>query len=85
MGTPSRDLQNSSGRAQEQTHKLKLDMVVATFFLPDLSVPGLFGKELSVSLKRGALHRREAAVGYGLGLKAALTQRHQGPRSPKAW
>lgn len=65
MGTPSGDLQNSSGRAQEQTHKLKLNLVIAIFFLPDLSAPGLAGKELNVSLEE----RSPAQEGSSCGMR----------------
>lgn len=63
MGTLSRDLQNSSSRAQEQTHKLKLHLVVATFFFPHLSVPGLAGKELNVSLEERSPAQEGSRVG----------------------
>lgn len=65
MGTPGRDVQNSSGRAQEQTRKLKLNLVVAIFFLPHLSDPGLAGKELNVSLEE----RSPAQDGNSCGMR----------------
>lgn len=71
MGTPSRDLQNSSGRAQEQAHKfnLKLNLVVAIFFLPHLSVPGLAGKELNVSLEERSPAQEGSSCGMRLSQK----------------
>lgn len=69
MGTPSRDLQNCSGRAQEQTQKLKLDLIVAIFFLPDVSVPGLAGKELNVSLEERSPAQEGSSCGMRLSQK----------------
>lgn len=69
MGTPSRDLQNSSGRAQEQAHKLKLNLVVAIFFLPHLAVPGLAGKELNVSLEERSPAQDGSSCGMRLSQK----------------